>query len=136
MYIEKVLGGYDRHGQQVARRGLFLILVQQEAKWVDGKFVLPKEIRALVRKVALHQSGHFMVGRARAFGERIHIDGAYGSNGLPRTVSDRVFERAVPLPDDLRELWNKGGGHNSAGSEAGALREWALANLSVLQGGK
>lgn len=106
------------------------------ASGVVTKYVHHREIRALVRKVALHQFGHFMMGSARAFGHRIPISGAYGSDGLPRDVPREVFDRAVPIPRELHDAWNKGGGHNSAGSEADAMRAWALANLDKLESSK
>lgn len=206
MYIEQTRSGYDRSGEQVARRARFLILVSlgmteelapcpdcagfkrrivgddvDDASIVDcnrcnrvpcttcerkgytydpesgasaktctactgrgdigpsgmvTKFTHQREIRALVRKVALHQFGHFMMGSARAFGHRLPISGAYGSDGLPRTVPREVFDRAVPIPAELHDAWNKGGGHNGAGSEAIAMRHWALANLDALESAK
>lgn len=126
MYLE--FSGYCApDGTQHARRGRFLILVQRESDNGTG------EIRALVRKVALRQLGHFMMGSAHAFGHRISISGAYGSDGLPVSVPDAVFDRAIPLPSGLREAWNHGGGWNSAGSEAPAMRRWALENLAALE---
>jgi len=92
-----------------------------------------KEIRALVRKVAMHQCGQFMMGSARAFGHRIGLSGSYGGDGLTVTVSREIFDKAIPIPAELHEAWNKGGGHNSAGSEAYAMRDWALANLDKLE---
>jgi len=124
MYIEKTASGYDSGGQQVSRRARFLILVQ-----TDGD----KEIRALVRKVALHQFGHFMMGSARAFGHRIPISGSYGSDGLPCTVPQEVFDKAVPIPEELHKAWNEGGGWNGAGSEALLMQKWALENIEQLQ---
>jgi hypothetical protein len=73
------------------------------------------------------------MGSVRAFGHRIGISGAYGEDGLPCLVPAEVFARAVPIPLELREAWNHGGGHNSAGSEALAMRAWALANLRTLE---
>ena len=125
MYIKHTISGYDRSGEQIARRQLFLILLQRD----DLK---DNAIRAIVRKVAMRQFGQFMMGFARVKGERITLSGSYGSDGLPKTVSDKVFNEGFPLPDDLRERWNKGGGWNGAGSEANAMREWALANLDKL----
>lgn len=138
MYLQPPQGYCNASGEQFARRGLFLILVQRDPyEGTQGKLdppCRPWPIRAIVRKVALHQCGHFMMGSARAFGERIPISGAYGSDGLPRTVSQRVYERAVPVPAELIEAWNKGGGWNSSGSEGPSMREWALANLDKLTG--
>ncbi len=97
------------------------------------KYIHHKEIRALVRKVAMHQCGHFMMGRARVFGSTLTLSGSYGGDGLTVEVPREVFERAVPLPQELHDAWNAGGGHNSAGSEAFAMREWALAHLAELE---
>jgi hypothetical protein len=118
VYIEPTRTGYDGT-EQVARRARFLILVQPES---NG----PLKLRAFVRKVALRQCGHFMMGRARIFGRTYVISGAYGSDGLPLTVPDEVYNHAVPVPAELQEAWNQGGGWNSAGSEAPAIRAWAL----------
>ncbi len=111
-----------------------MILVQKDMYWDDatGKWVNPKEIRAIVRKVALRQFGHWLMGNAVVKGHSVTISGSYGNDGLPRTVPDEVFEEAIPLPANLRELWNKGGGWNGAGSEAGEMRRWAVENLAEL----
>lgn len=125
MYIERVATGYDRGCQQVARRGYFLLLVQ------NSDLDHPK---AIVRKVALQQFGHFMMGRVRIYGESYTVSGAYGSDGLPLTVSDEVYNRApVSLPKPLYDAWNTGGGWNSAGAEAQSMREWAQENLQELR---
>jgi hypothetical protein len=116
MYITNEGHGYYRGTEQCHTRAPFLILVQREER----------EIRALVRKVALHQCGHFMMGSARVGRHRIPISGSYGGDGLPRTVPLEVYEAAVPVPHELIDAWNHGGGWNSAGSEAPAMREWAV----------
>lgn len=126
MYIKPTVSGYLSDGTQVARRQLFLILVQPEGG--TGK----EPIRALVRKVALEQCGHFMMGKARAFGYSIRICGSYGNNGLPRDVPQKVYDKAYPIPDDLYDAWRTGGGWNSCGSEATMFRDWALKNLPNL----
>jgi len=90
-------------------------------------------IRAIVRHTSLSQLGQFMMGFARVHGERITLSGSYGSDGLPSNVSDAVYERGLELPQELREAWNNGGGWNSAGSEASAMRTWALKNLAELR---
>jgi len=118
MFISTRRAGYDRHGQQVAS-GRFLLLVQSK----DGNARDP--IRALVRFVSLTQFGHFMMGSARAFGHHITVSGSYGSDGLPCSVPPDVYAKAVPVPSELIEMWNKGGGWNGAGSEAPLMREWA-----------
>jgi hypothetical protein len=120
----------DEHAQQCTKcngRG------DLGASGFETKYTHQKEIRALVRRVAMHQCGHWMMGSAEAFGHKLSLSGSYGGDGLTVTVPRDVFEKAVPIPQELHEAWNKGGGWNSAGSEAGAMREWALANLSKLE---
>ena len=121
MYIENTTG-YYRGTEQCTRRAKFLILVQPP--FVIGE-PTPKP-RALIRKVALHQFGHWMMGSARAFGHRITISGAYGADGLPCEVPQEVYDKAIPIPPELYEAWNNGGGWNSCGSEAPLMRAWAL----------
>lgn len=118
MFIELRNSGYDRHGQQHAS-GRFLLLMQPDK---DEK---GKPLRALVRFVALSQLGHFMMGFARIKGQRFSVSGAYGSDGLPMTVPTEIYELGTELPQDLYDAWNKGGGWNSAGSEAEAMIKWA-----------
>jgi hypothetical protein len=119
MYIEETRSGYEG-GKQVVRRARFLIMVQPESGC--GWYAT----RALVRKVALRQLGHWMMGCARAFGQTLRLSGAYGNDGLPLTVPDSIYEKATPVPRNLLEAWNKGGGWNGCGSEAKAIREWAV----------
>ncbi len=121
MYLDDSGHGYYRGAEQRHTRAPFLILVQP-----DDYEKRNEPIRALVRKVALHQCGHWMMGSARAFGHRITISGAYGADGLPRSVPQEVYDKAVPVPQELVDAWNKGGGWNSAGSEAPAMVEWAV----------
>ena len=129
MYLEPTETYYDGGGQH-ARRARFLILIQPPG--VEGG-KLP--IRAIVRKVALHQCGHWMMGTARAFGHSILISGAYGADGLTCSVPASVYARGVELPADLVSAWNTGGGWNSSGTEAPAMRAWAIANLPALSPG-
>ena len=116
MYIEPTGARYDRGGQQVVRRARFLILMQTHG---EGG------LRGIIRRVALRQLGHWMTGRARIGAKWYSISGAYGHDGLPLTVARDAWERGAPLPSELYDAWNHGGGHNSAGNEAGAMREWA-----------
>ena len=74
----------------------------------------------------MHQCGHFMMGSARAFGHKITLSGSYGGDGLPVSVPQAVYDKAVLVPQELIDAWNKGGGWNSAGSEAPAMAEWAV----------
>lgn len=118
--------GYDRHGQQVRQRGLFLLFVQP-------KNDASSPIKCVVRKVAMKQFGHWMMGKARIHGHSVTVSGAYGGDGLPCNVPQEVYDKlTVVLPPDLYEAWNKGEGWNSAGKEAPSVRQWALANLDAL----
>ena len=119
MYVQRTFGGYDRSGQQMASRARFLILLQLESGPCDASNTF-----AIVRKVALRQLGHFMMGRANIAGTWRSVSGAYGSDGLPMTVKT-LPKDAKPLPRELYDVWNKGGGWNGAGSEAPAMRTWA-----------
>ncbi len=120
MYIEPTRSYYAGTEQRAAR-GRFLLLVQDKDKPIG-----PDNFRALVRKVALRQFGHWMMGKARVGGESLTVSGSYGSDGLPMNVSANVFNRSVPVPKALYDAWNKGEGWNSAGNEALSMRQWAL----------
>ena len=111
--------GYYRGSEQCTTRGQFLLLLQ-----LADKPCSPENTYAVVRKVALRQFGHWMMGSANICGKWRTVSGAYGSDGLPMTV-DALPVDAIPLPRDLYDAWNKGGGWNSAGSEASAMRAWA-----------
>ena len=132
MYLTRGHGYYTPDGQQRTSRGLFLLLVQPN-DWEEGNpAFLP--IKVCVRTVALQQCGHWMMGTARLYGHSYTMSGAYGGDGLTMSVPRAVYDRLlVMLPTELHEAWNKGGGWNSAGSEAGAMRRWALAHLEELR---
>lgn len=119
--------GYDRSGQQIRQRGLFLILATP-----TGGPLYP--VRAMVRKVALRQFGHFMMGSVNLGGKWYTVSGAYGSDGLPLSIPANVWDaHGAELPRSLYDAWNNGASWNDVGSEAPAMREWALANLSALR---
>lgn len=124
MYIENNGVYYDSHGEAHARRGLFLILMHLGYD--------TSETRACVRKVAMSQMGPVMFGHAWINDEKVLLTGSYGNLGLTREVSANVFAAGIPLPPELYEAWAKGGGHNSAGSEAVLMRTWAKRNLTRL----
>ncbi len=86
-------------------------------------------LRAIVRYVRMRQLGHFMMGSARIGSQRITLSGSYGSDGLPVSVPDEVYQMGAELPGELYNAWNNGGGWNGAGSEAPAMRQWALATF-------
>lgn len=122
MYL-KSGGGYYRGTEQCTRRGPFLILLQLELGSIG-------DIYACARKVALRQLGQFMMGRANIGGRYRGISGSYGHDGLPITI-DVLPKDAVKLPQELYDAWNKGGGWNGAGSEASAMRDWAIKTFKV-----
>lgn len=124
MFIKGSHRGYDSSGQQVVRRAEFLLLLQLR----DAPCGSAENTYACVRRVALKQLGHFMIGRVNLCGKWCSVSGSYGSDGLPMTV-DQLPKDAKLLPRDLYEAWNKGGGWNGAGNEAPAMRHWALTNL-------
>lgn len=66
-----------------------------------------------------------LVVRIKGKSYEVPLSGAYGADGLIRGVPRPVYELGVELPPELREAWNLGGGHNSAGSEAADMDEWA-----------
>ena len=126
MFIRKTTS-YYRGSEQCSKRAPFLLLLQLNKPTI-GETCSPSNTYAVVRKVALQQFGAWMMGRANMGGKWHVISGAYGHDGLPMTV-DSLPSDAVPLPDDLYQAWNKGGGWNGAGNEAPAMREWALATF-------
>lgn len=114
--------------EQYTRRQWFLLIIQPRT--YERK---AEPFKAIVRKVALRQLGHWMVGTARIYNHSIGVSGSYGGDGFPRHVPDEVYDRAqVLLPDYLVKAWREGGGWTSAGSEAQAMREWAITNLEIL----
>lgn len=114
--------GYTRSGEQFAR-GRFLILMDCECTECSAR-PLKERVRGIVRFAALRQVGHWMMGSARIGGERVTLSGTYGGDGLTRTVSHSAWSKGVPVPGELYEAWNNGGGWNSAGSEAAAMQAW------------
>jgi hypothetical protein len=91
-----------------------------------GRSRFKEKIRGIIRKVALHQLGHFMMGTARIKNHSITLSGSYGGDGLPKDVDPDIYILGTVLPDELREAWNTGGGWNSCGTEAPAMVKWAL----------
>jgi hypothetical protein len=124
MYI-KPTRSYYAGTEQRAARGAFLLLLQLK----DGPCNAETTF-AIVRKVALHPLGNFMMGRANICGKWHTVSGAYGSDGLPMDV-ETLPKDAVRLPQDLYDAWNKGGGWNSAGSEAPSIRDWAIKQFKL-----
>ena len=91
---------------------------------------------AVVRSVTLSQCGHWMMGSLQLAGEVVTVSGAYGSDGLPGDLdklSAAQQRLLVEVPFDLAvEFWS-GGGWNSAGKEAPAMRKWAQEHIRQLR---
>ena len=142
MFIKTTRSGYNDDGEQICH-GLFL--------WVFGDPSGGRELRAVVRHIRMRQCGHWMMASAELAGFRMSLSGSYGSDGLPDDLGSyfpkgqnesvqmteaqkkAVWEQLVVIPDELRDKFWAGGGHNSAGSEGPSMREWALANLKELR---
>lgn len=121
MFITSKRRGYTRDGQQVAR-GRFLVLCRP-AGWEKRN----EPVRAFViDNVRMEQCGHFMMASPTVKGHKLSLSGSYGSDGLPMEVPQELYDAAKPLPKELYDAWNNGGGWNSAGNEAPAMAEWAL----------
>lgn len=92
------------------------------------------KIWAIVRSVALHQCGHFMMGRARIQGTRLSISGSCGADGLPtdlQAVPARYRDQLVLVPEDVAAVYWKDDGHNTIGSAAPTMRDWAMRAFEV-----
>lgn len=112
-------GGFTYYAgtEQRHTRAPFLILASRS----------PEALYACVRKVALGQFGHFMMGRANIGGSWVTVSGAYGNDGLPMNydkLTDRQRAAFVAVPEEIAAIYWEGGGHNNAGSEAGVMRKY------------
>ena len=103
---------YDRNGEQRHSRGNFLILMQSKERPINQD-----NMRAIIKKVALTQLGHWMMGEVKIGKNWYTVSGTYGGDGLPLTVQECDFLLGTPVPKELYEKWNTGGGWNDAGSE-------------------
>lgn len=128
MFIKSAFTAY--RGTMQVSAGWFLILFQRA--WDPGTEPQPLDLRACIRYASLSQCGHFMMGAVSVGPNRITLSGSYGRDGLPCSAPPDTWDLLHPLPADLQEAYWKGGGHNSAGSEAPALRAWALAHFHAL----
>jgi hypothetical protein len=61
-------------------------------------------LRAIVRYVRMRQLGHFMMGSARINGHSLTLSGSYGSDGLPTSVPDEIYDAGVELPQYLYDV--------------------------------
>jgi hypothetical protein len=130
MFVRNNTGGYTRRGDQWAK-GDFLMLCQEDK--ITNR-LMPKRspIRGIVRPVRMDQVGHWMMGMMRVGHYEVTLSGTYGSDGLVCSVPPAVYRHGLELPEWLVERWNTGGGHNSAGHEAGPMREWANQHIEEL----
>lgn len=149
MFLTNTYNGYNRHGEQCAA-GWFLVLCEPQLYMDDtaplemqaAGYSLPKEpermvegcllpnwVHAFVVYTRYTQCGQFMMGRARWHGHKLILSGAYGADGLFDRVPYAIWNQATQLPNELYLAWANGGGHNSAGNEAPAMRKWAVETL-------
>ena len=125
MYV-KSNDSYYKGTNRCIRKAPFLILMNDPKDTSIGR----THMRGIVRMVAMQQLGHFIIGIARIKNFSITLSGSYGGDGLPvYKVPQEVYDAGKDIPEWLYELWNKGGGHNSCGSEAEEMRKWAKENF-------
>lgn len=137
MYLFPNEGYYDRDGQQHARRGWFLLLMQpnqpRDSIATIGEWLRLNRPHALVRKVALVQFGHTMMGRAHVFGHQLTVEGAYGNLGLTMDVPQEIYDLGVLLdPEVDRIMGADTTGWNDAGVSGKVVREWAIQHFEEL----
>lgn len=77
--------------------GMFLMVFDNELApkiHIAGDEKPYAPLRVLVRKVAMRQCGHFMMGHTTILGERFSLSGTYGHDGLPlnTTIRGPAFE--------------------------------------------
>lgn len=125
MYITNSGHTYYSGTEQRHTRAPFLLLVQPTDINVSQLKDFPP--RAIIRRVALSQCGHFMMGTARAFGHSIIVSGSFGNNGLPCDVPADVYEHAIEVPADILAAFWKIDDWNGTGADGKAIvRKWAL----------
>ena len=112
----------------------YLSTEEREAGYGEVLYHAPfTELRCFVKYVHMHQCGAWMMGNTELGNHKVHLSGTYGDDGLPKTLPRPVWERGVPLPEDLALMWAKGGGHNCAGAEGPLIRAWALKHQDALR---
>ena len=119
MFVTRKNRGYNRDGEwQASGRFLAVFCGKDQSK-----------LYGVVRRCALRQLGHWMIGRIRVGSQTLTVSGTYGEDGLPLDL-DKVEESnrrfLAPVPPELVEAFWKGGGHNCAGTEAPAMHAWGL----------
>ena len=99
MYLTNEGHTYYHGTEQRHTKAPFLLLIQDKNRNVG-----PNNFRAIVRKVALRQFGHFMMGIARIKNQSIIVSGTYGNDGLPVNVGKEIYDMGVDVPKDLYDL--------------------------------
>jgi hypothetical protein len=76
-----------------------------------------------------------MMGQAKIGPHAVTVSGCYGNDGLPDDPDPYpgLWERLIPVPEELTDAFWQGGGHNSCGSEGPAMHEWAVDNEKKLR---
>jgi hypothetical protein len=124
VFFKKSKSWMDATGQQSAS-GFFLVLMYPQGR-LEGEPLFDKnKIRGMPIYTKMTQMGPWMMGQASIKGHKFTLSGSYGGDGLTCDVPRVLWELATPCPPELIEEWTEGGGHNSAGSEAPAMRMWA-----------
>lgn len=132
MYIESSWTYYDYDGTQHSRRARFLILADDKEQ-ICNQSSYHGNLYGCVRKVALSQLGHFMMGRAKVGDSMLTLSGTYGGDGLPAEEMEKLTERTRKefklIPPELTEaFWHDKNADHSSSSRyvSERLREWAL----------
>lgn len=95
MFLNNSRSGYKGTAQYAA--GDFLIVFCNENELpAPGR---KNQLRALVRKVALRQSGHFMTGHVTLLGAKLWLSGAYGHDGLPVEITEYKRRNVPETPE-------------------------------------
>jgi hypothetical protein len=85
------------------------------------------DVRAIVVYTKYRQLGQFMMGKCKIAGIITSLSGAYGGDGVfCRIITKDQWELGTPITQELYDAWNKGGGHNDAGSEAPLMKKFGL----------
>lgn len=128
MYIK----GDDHHtyylsssGEQHTSRGAYLLLFDdlhfEHIEHLEAKFTLgtTRQVRTqypddpngmikwAIRKVALTQVGHFMMGSAQLHNHRIYVSGSLGNDGLPLDARKYpgLWDKLPTLPPELANAY-------------------------------
>ena len=127
----------------IDNNGNFLILFSHNKfKWQEQypELNVPpsRKLYAWIGKVKLSQCGQWMMGTVRALPaynkpyKYLVVSGAYGADGLPCDYEDLTIKsrfKLIPVPQSIADVYWKGNGWNSSGSEGPTMRQWALEQL-------